>query len=90
VVGTYVEKFTIGASMSDQEYRPRLTLDIPEETLNKLRSLIPWGIRSQLFTVIINDLNDIMEENGAGFVTGALLQRDITLKDIIQIELKED
>ena len=76
--------------MADNDYRPRLTLDIPEETLNELRSLIPWGIRSQLFTVIINDLNETLKTHGAGFVVGALLQRDIQLKDILQIDLNKE
>lgn len=76
--------------MSNDDYRPRLTLDIPEDVLNDLRSLIPWGIRSQLFTVIITDLNTTLKKHGAGFVVGALLQRDIALKDILQVELGDE
>ncbi len=74
----------------DSEYRPRLTLDIPEDVLNELRTLIPWGIRSQLFTVIIKDFNEILKKHGSGYVIGALLQRDIDLKTILQVDLAKE
>lgn len=76
--------------MSDNEYRPRITLDIPEEKLNELRNLIPWGIRSQIFEVIIDDFIAILKKHGSGVVIGALLQRDIDLKQILSIDLKEE
>lgn len=76
--------------MSNSEYRPRLTIDIPEELLNELRSLIPWGIRSKIFEVIIQDFVTMLKENNPGYVVGALLARDIDLKDIVNLDLPKE
>lgn len=46
------------------EYRPRLTIDISEDQANALRDLIPWGLRRELFSLIVDDVISMVREHG--------------------------
>lgn len=65
------------------DYKPRLNVDITEEQDSKLRKLIPWGIKHQLFSVIIDELIAILEEHGE-MAIGAVLAKRISVLDIIR------
>lgn len=47
-----------------EDYRPRLSIDISPEQANKLRDLIPWGLKNQIFLILIDDLIGLLEEFG--------------------------
>lgn len=42
--------------------RPRLSIDISPEQEKELRELIPWGLKSPLFNVIIDDLITLLKK----------------------------
>ena len=67
--------------MAYKESRPRLSIEIDEKQYQKLQDLIPWGVKNQIFKLIIDDLIDALEKNGQ-HVIGALLSRKLNLRDI--------
>ena len=67
--------------MAYKEWRPRLSIEIDEKQYQKLQELITWGVKNQIFKLIIDDLIDALEKNGQ-HVIGALLSRKLNLRDI--------
>jgi hypothetical protein len=49
----------------------------------KLQKLIPWGVKNQLFRIIIADLIEALEQSGP-MVLGAILSGKIRLIDILR------
>ena len=74
--------------MSD-EWRPRLSITITDEQYKKLQGLIPWGVKGQLFSAIIDDLITALEKDGEK-VLGAILARKLKLEDYSQIGGKDN
>ena len=58
------------------DYRPRLSIEITEEQNRKLKQLIPWGVKNQLFQVIVDDVIELIEKNGE-IVIAAMLARKL-------------
>ena len=69
------------------DYRPRLSIEISRETQQRIRALMPHGTQKIVFSLIIEDLLDILEKHGSGKVIGAFIQREITLKDLIKTKV---
>ncbi len=74
----------------------RLGLDISDEQHQALRELVPHGSLRLIFSVIIDDLIDLLSPHDLErrkIVLGALLSKDITLSDwskTIKKELEND
>lgn len=68
--------------MAHKDWRPRLSIEINEEQFNKLQRLIPWGVKNQIFKVIIDDLIKALEKDSQ-LVIGAFLSRRLGLTDIL-------
>lgn len=49
--------------MTHSEYRPRLTLDATEEQIQRLRDLVPHGLRGAVLGVLLNKVLDDIERN---------------------------
>lgn len=65
--------------MSD-EYRPRLSIEITPEQNQKLSKMIPWGIKNKLFSIIIDDLLELMEVHGEKIIM-AVVSKQFKVKD---------
>ncbi len=65
-------------------YRPRLSIEITEEQYNKMNKVIPWGVRSRLFSVIIDDLVDVIEMYGE-MAIAAIITRETNILDILKM-----
>ena len=65
------------------EWRPRLTVEITPDQYQKLQNLIPWGVKNQIFCLIIDDLIELISKDPQ-LVIGALLARQIKLNDILK------
>ena len=70
------------------DWRPRLSLEIDEDQYQKLQNLIPWGVKNQIFRVIISDLIEVIEKEGP-LVIAALLSRKVKLSDIVKGDSNE-
>jgi len=71
------------------DYRPRLSIEIPQEKHDRLRQLLPHGTMKIVFNLIVEDLIDVLEKHGAGKVVGAFIERDITIKNLLRMRLEE-
>ena len=74
--------------MEDKEYRPRLSIDLTEDQQMELNRLIPWGIKNQLFSVIVDDVIRCIKEHGQVFIAAALM-KEIKLEDYTSLDTKE-
>jgi hypothetical protein len=64
-------------------YKPRIAIEVRQDQLDELRSLLDWGIRSRVFEPIIDDLIVMLRKDRAS-VTALLLSREIRLNDFLQ------
>lgn len=69
------------------EYRPRLSIEILEEhriALNKHLGGV-HGLQKAVFTIIIEDLIDMLESPKGELYLAALLKRHINLMDFLRV-----
>lgn len=66
--------------MTHDEYRPRKSINVTEEQLEKLRELIPYGMHNLVFLALIDDLIEALECIGPELI-GLIVRRQIKLKD---------
>lgn len=66
--------------MSSSDYSPRLVVELPQSVYDELNRRIPWGVKSQIFRVICEDLLELLRHN-ADATIGALLARSVHLSD---------
>lgn len=67
--------------------RPRLSIEITEDQSQKLWKLIPWGLKNQIFCVIVDDVIEMLEKHGEKFLA-AVLSKKLSLKDYSSIDVK--
>ena len=70
----------------DNAYRPRLSIEITQDQSNRLRKLIPWGLKNQLFSVLTDDVIRLAEQHGPTFLA-AILARSIGLENYTSLEV---
>lgn len=56
-------------------YIPKKTIEITEEQMKKLQDLIPWGMCSELFRCIIDDVIALCEEHGPIVVSAMIAKK---------------
>ena len=57
------------------KYRPRINVDLTEEQSSRIRELIPWGYMSRVYSIIVDDLIEIMEVGGENALAMLLARR---------------
>ena len=62
---------------------PRLSVEISESSSQRFTNLVPWGLRSKVMAVLLDDLLDRLEENG-DIVLAAILNRTINVTHIMK------
>lgn len=75
--------------MDRSEIRHRLTVDIGEDLHKRVQDLVPWGLRGQLFTVLLEDVLNLIEKEG-DIVTALIINRKLQTKSLLKGGLKED
>ena len=69
--------------MSD--YRPRLSIELSEDQHNSLQRLVPWGVKNQLFSTIVDQLIPLLEKHGTT-VIGLILDNKLKADRLLNIE----
>ena len=67
--------------MSNENYQPRLVVDLPQHIHDELNRRIPWGVKSQVFRVLCEDLLELLRRD-ADATLGAILTRAMSLSDL--------
>jgi hypothetical protein len=70
-----------------EDYVPRMTVEISEELQRRMTNSIPWGMRSKIMAILLEDTLDLMDAHG-GIILAAIINRGLGAKDIIK-ELRE-
>jgi len=68
------------------DYLPRLTLDLRVDQIEKLRELIPHGLKKRIFIFIVDDLIEILESENKQLFLGGMAAREIKLEDWLKVE----
>lgn len=75
-----------------EKYAPRLYADLTSEQMKRIQDLIPWGLRSKLMLIIVEDLLDLIEKLGpqaiALIIARRMKPRDVMFKEL-QDAIKE-
>ena len=65
------------------DYRPRFTFEIDEDQQRRVNRLLSvYGLKKTIFSIILDDFLDIVEEHGP-IVFGLILDRHAKPKDIL-------
>jgi len=64
------------------EYTPRLSVEISEETHIRMQNRIPWGLKSKVMVILLEDLLDLIEKHG-DIVLAAIINRTISSQQVI-------
>jgi hypothetical protein len=67
------------------DYRPRLSIEITQAQHNALQKHIPWGLKNQLFSTIIDELIPLLEKRG-DLVIALIIDRKLKLDRILDIK----
>lgn len=67
-------------------YRPRLTVEITPEQQLALQKHLDFGLQKRLFGIIIDDVIEMMEKHGRGFLA-AVVKRQVSYDDYTSLEL---
>jgi hypothetical protein len=63
------------------EYRPRVMIDVSQQLLDRINTVIPFGTRSKFYEAILEDMVALVEERGA-IVVALMLERKLHVKDV--------
>lgn len=74
--------------MTDDRYRPRLSVDLDSDLHKKLQDLVPWGIRSQLIIALLEGAIEMIEKHG-DIVTALIIRKKLQVKDVLKLDIKE-
>jgi len=74
-------------SKSD-EYRPKLSVLLTDEQRQKLNKLLPWGSGTLLFSAIVDELIEILEEYGHAAI-GLIVSKKVRILDFIKLKESE-
>ena len=72
--------------MTNEDYRPRLSIEITEEQHNALQRLIPWGLKNQVFSTIIDQLIPLLERRGSD-VIALIITNDLRVEHLLKEQL---
>lgn len=63
------------------EYQPRLSILLTQDQFDRLRKVVPHGLKGQIFRVLIEDLLNILEDTGQRreLVLAAIINRMVNI-----------
>ena len=64
--------------IKDKEWRPRLSVELTEDQFYKLQKNLPWGVKQTLFSLLVDEVNDLIDMYGPQ-VVGAIFAGKIAL-----------
>lgn len=65
-----------------KERLPRIGFEITPEQHKELKRLIPWGLVTNLYQIITEDLIELMQKHGSGGILSVLLTRQVKFYEV--------
>lgn len=75
--------------MTLKDYRPRLSVEVPHETAERLRETIPHGLQKRIFNRMADNLLDLIDKYGQG-VIACILDDSLSLEEIMSLLMKNE
>ena len=76
--------------MNDKEYKPRFSFEVTTEQKQRAdRLLTNYGLRRALFTIILDDVLNLVEDHG-GIAIGVIMSGQIKPRDVLPSMKKAD
>ena len=66
-----------------EQYTPRLSIEISQKTFFRMQNLIPWGLKTKVMVMLLEDLLDLVEAHG-NIVLAAILDRRMGSREVIK------
>jgi len=71
--------------MTEDEYRPRFSFEISEEQQKRISVVLnTYGLKKTIFSIILDDLLDMIEKHG-NIVVGVILDKQLKPREVIPI-----
>ena len=67
------------------DWRPRLSIEITKEQYNALQRLIPWGMKGQLFSALVDSMIKLLEDKGE-IVIAAIITKKLKVENLLNME----
>jgi len=67
------------------DYKPRLSVEISQDQNFALGKLIPWGVKREFFSAIIDDVINLLSVHGE-IVIAAVLTRRLKIQDFPNVK----
>lgn len=71
--------------MGRETYTPRLSVDITPEMQLRLQNTVPWGLRAQLVTALLEGALDLIERDTTGTVLALIIRKALNAGDVLHI-----
>lgn len=65
-----------------KERLPRIGFEVTPEQHKELKRLIPWGLVTNLYQIITEDLIELMKTHGSGGILSVLLNRQVKFYEV--------
>jgi hypothetical protein len=69
--------------MGIEEHTPRMTVEITEDLQRRMVNTIPWGMRSKVMAILLEDVLDMVDLHG-GIVLAAVINRGLGARDVVK------
>lgn len=66
-----------------KDYVPRLSIELSEQTYFRMQNRIPWGLKTKIMVVLLEDLLDLLDSHG-NIILAAILDRKLGAADVIK------
>lgn len=71
------------------EWRPRLSVEVSPEVFEEMQKLIPWGMRRQIFSVILEHTLKLIKTHGPG-VLAILMSGELRFEEMLRVRLPKN
>ena len=76
--------------MATQKHSRRLSIDITEEQDERLKKLLPWGMKTLIFRAVVDDLIETLEKSeDKNSAVGAIIGRHISVGEWSQLHINK-
>lgn len=70
-------------SPEERGYVPKVSFEVTKEALERFDNVIPWGMKSKIMALLLDDLLDLIEKEG-DIVLTALVKRVINVQHVMR------
>lgn len=74
---------------NESDYRPRLSVELTQETFNQLQQILPHGWRRPLFQALVDGVLELYKRGGMEAVS-LIIAKHISTSQVVEVGVKKD